>query len=63
MNCENYLCVFWEKDKCTLTEVSLDIIGQCTKCIYIDINSKIIEKQRQQMLKSFQKCEKIPKGN
>ena len=61
MQCENYLCIFWKKDKCTLDKISLDIFGQCAECIYVDINPKIIEKQRQQMLKSFRKSAYSPK--
>jgi len=53
MQCENHLCVFWKKDKCILNKISLGIFGQCAECIYIDISPKVIEKQRQQMLKSY----------
>ena len=44
MKCENEFCIYQEKGNCILDEISLDIIGQCTDCIYVNIPNKQLEK-------------------
>ena len=51
MNCENIFCIYWEKNKCILDDISLDIIGNCDSCIYIDLSEKELEEYRKKGLK------------
>lgn len=46
MECENELCLYEQKGKCTLEKIALDIIGQCTSCIYVEIPKKDLEKYK-----------------
>ena len=46
MKCENELCLYEQKGKCILETIELDIIGQCTSCIYVDIPKKDLEKYK-----------------
>ena len=46
MLCENYLCIYWRKNCCTLKNISLDIQGNCLDCIYINIKKDFLEKLR-----------------
>lgn len=46
MNCENIFCIYWEKDKCILDNINLDISGVCQSCIYIELNDKVLETYR-----------------
>ena len=51
MNCENKFCIYWEDDYCTINEISLDILGTCTSCIYVDIDDKTLKEEREKALK------------
>ena len=51
MNCENKFCIYWDDDCCALNEVSLDILGTCTSCIYVDIDDKTLKEEREKALK------------
>lgn len=51
MNCENKFCIYWEDDYCALNEISLDILGTCTSCIYVDIDDKTLKEEREKALK------------
>jgi|GEM_PF-407103 len=54
MNCKNHFCIYWKKNKCALPKTSLDILGCCQECVYVDIDGKVLEKERQRILKSYQ---------
>lgn len=41
--CENEFCVYEEKGKCTLSEISLDISGARSDCIYINIDEQTLK--------------------
>ena len=43
MRCENEFCIYQEKGDCVLDYIKLDIIGQCTECIYVNIPEKELE--------------------
>lgn len=43
MNCENTLCVYQEKGSCVLDEIEIDVTGQCSSCIFIDIPENNLE--------------------
>ena len=50
MRCENLFCVYSQKGHCILDEISLDIQGSCTNCIYIDIESEYLDCERKKLL-------------
>ena len=52
MKCENEFCIYWDKSKCTLDEVALDIVGQCTECIYPSIDKKALKKAKEKTRKN-----------
>ena len=39
MKCENYLCIYEENGICLLSDIELDIQGQCKSCIYVDLTN------------------------
>lgn len=54
MRCENYYCVYWCNNNCTLTEISLDIQGNCQECILVDIDQSTIQKAREQFIAKYE---------
>ena len=58
MQCENIFCIYWSKQGCTLPNISLDIQGNCNKCIYIDINEEWLKSERQKSLRRYNKDDK-----
>ncbi len=50
MQCENIFCIYWEEERCILDEVSLDVMGCCQSCIYIDIDAKDLQAARKEQL-------------
>ena len=51
MQCENVYCIYCEKMECKLEEISLDVQGQCTECIYVEIEEELIAERKQKQLK------------
>ena len=43
MECENIFCVYQKDNKCKLDKITLDIQGNCTSCIYVNINEKTLD--------------------
>lgn len=50
MQCENTFCIYWEEKSCILDEVTLDVMGCCQNCIYVDIDEKILQAARKKLL-------------
>lgn len=50
VQCENFLCVYNDKNKCTLKNISLDITGTCRECIYPEIPREILDKLKKTTL-------------
>ena len=46
MKCENLFCLYEENGNCILDKISLDIIGQCTNCIHVDIPKNDLDKYK-----------------
>lgn len=46
MNCENNMCIYWKDNECILSEISIDCAGNCTECIYVDIDEEILNEAR-----------------
>lgn len=53
MNCDNIFCIYWEDEHCTINNISIDIVGNCMNCIYVDIKDDILLEARKRMLRSF----------
>ena len=54
MLCENEFCIFQKNSKCILENISLDILGQCTECIYVNINPSDLQDLKQKQLKKLE---------
>lgn len=50
MMCENKFCLYWDNNTCVLNEVSLDIQGSCTNCIYISFEEAELNERRHSQL-------------
>lgn len=55
MNCENYLCIYENDGKCNLNDISLDVSGQCTSCIYVSLTQEELEQVKGRTLNSTEK--------
>ncbi len=53
MNCENVFCIYWSSNKCSLDDIYLNIQGNCQNCIYINLDEKIIESERNKLLDKY----------
>lgn len=53
MKCENIFCIYCDGDRCELEEISLDISGICTECIYIEIDEKLLSELKKRKGKAF----------
>ena len=54
INCENCFCIYEENGKCILDKVELDIMGQCTECIYVNLDDSVLKKAKQKLLKKYE---------
>lgn len=59
MLCENLFCIYWSNDECVLDNISLDIQGSCTSCIYVNIDESILKSQRKNITPNFQKSSEL----
>lgn len=50
VKCENFLCIYNDRENCMLKNVSLDIIGTCRECIYPEIPPEFLEKIKKEKL-------------
>ena len=58
MQCENTFCIYWENEQCILREISLDILGCCKNCIYVNIDDNILQAARKTLLSQEMNDEK-----
>jgi len=54
MKCENCFCVYQSKDKCLLDSIELDILGQCTSCIYANIDETVLENAKKSTIRKME---------
>ena len=47
MNCENSLCIYEEDGVCILKSIEINMLGQCTECIYPNIE-ELLKKIKQE---------------
>ena len=57
LNCENCFCIYEENGKCILDNVGLDIMGQCTECIYVNLEHDVLNEAKQKLLKKYEICD------
>lgn len=57
MKCENYFCIYEDNGKCILDKIELDIMGQCTECIYVNLESDVLKEAKQNLLKKYEICD------
>jgi len=50
VKCENRFCIYFKKGECSLKEITLDIQGICTECIYVDIPEETLDERRLNIL-------------
>ncbi len=58
MKCENYFCIYQTDDICLLKKIHIDISGKCTNCIYPDIDERILDKAKHELLAKYSKSHK-----
>lgn len=60
MKCENEFCIYQEKGSCVLDDINLDILGQCTECIYVDIPESQLENFKKEHRKRRDYYNEVP---
>ncbi len=50
MNCANKFCIYWSNEKCILDSVSLNFMGMCEDCIYVNISENSLATYRKTLL-------------
>lgn len=50
MNCDNCFCIYFKQGQCILEKISLNNLGSCENCIYIDIDEETLQKEREKSL-------------
>ena len=53
MKCDNCFCIYQKDGKCVLETISLDVMGQCLDCVYVDIDEKTLEKLKSEQMKKI----------
>jgi len=51
LRCENIFCIYQNNDRCILEDINLDIQGNCTDCIYVNLNNEFLEKIKKESKK------------
>lgn len=57
MRCENEFCIYWKEEQCCLNEISLDIMGCCQECIYVEIEEQVLQRVREKAIAKYDKAE------
>lgn len=60
MRCENRFCIYYEGDACLLDDITLDMLGQCESCIYVNLPESLLDRVRAQMRATFDAMDAIP---
>ena len=48
--CEDYFCVYYKEERCTLDYISLNHNGMCTNSVHVYLNNDELEEMRRQQL-------------
>lgn len=51
LSCENEFCVYQKEGTCVLGKVQLDIQGNCTDCVYVNIEKDTLKKLKEKFLR------------
>lgn len=51
--CEDYLCIYYEKEHCTLEYITLNHMGMCMNNVHVYLDNKEFEKIRKQQLEQI----------
>ena len=54
LSCENEFCIYQKQGNCILESVQLDIQGNCTDCIYINVEKSTLKNLKEQLLRKFE---------
>lgn len=54
IQCGNHFCIYYDNAVCLLNSVSLDIVGLCSNCIYVDIEQEYLATQRKRLLRELE---------
>lgn len=60
MRCENHFCIYYEDDACLLDDITLDTLGQCESCIYVNLPETLLCRVRAQMRAHFDAMDAMP---
>ena len=55
MHCENFLCIYEKNGKCLIEGIDLDIMGQCTSCIYPNFEKEVLQRYKEKTIKDLDK--------
>lgn len=48
--CENEFCIYQKQGMCILDKIQLDIQGNCTDCIYINVDKDTLNTLKEELL-------------
>ena len=54
MKCSNYLCVFWDRHKCSLESIEINEAGMCSEYIPVVIDEEYLEEKRHDFIDSLE---------
>jgi hypothetical protein len=54
MQCENVFCAYWQNYICRLEQITLDIQGKCRECVYVEPDAKLLNRERNKILKRYE---------
>ena len=54
MKCENIFFVYESQGTCILEEIELDILGQCSQCIYATIDDETLKLAKEKTLRKME---------
>ena len=53
LSCENEFCIYQKQGGCILKNVQLDIQGNCTDCIYVNLEEDILNNLKEKLLRGL----------
>lgn len=53
--CENCFCIYWHQDHCRLQNIHISSLGYCQDCILIDFCEEVLQKEREKILKAYER--------
>lgn len=51
--CDNIFCIYWLDGMCILDSTTHDTIGVCTQCIHVEIDKKLLNAKRIEMIRDL----------